>query len=78
MFTSTLLEESTECGRYAWDAWTPLIAAATDGGAVCDPYELPHDHPKGPPHGGHPSDSLELDADDVLRPVVSPGLNGAR
>ena len=79
MFTKTLLEESTECGRYAWDAWTPLIAAAVDGGAVSlHRFELPPDHPMGPPHGGHPCDSLELGADDVLRPVVSPGLNGAR
>ena len=70
MFTKTLLEESTECGRYAWDAWTPLIDAATDGRAVLlSRFELPEGHAQGPPHGGHPCDSLELRADDVLRSV---------
>ena len=36
-------------------------------------FELPDGHPMAPPHGGRPTDDLELGADDVVRPAKSTG-----
>ena len=69
LFTNTLAKDSAESGQYAWDQWTPLIDALLDGEAITfSRYELPPDHPQAAPHGGAPTDRLELGGDDVLRP----------
>jgi hypothetical protein len=63
-----------ELERYVKAQWTPLIDALLDGEAIeFHRFELPPDHPQAPPHGGNPTDTLELGSDDVLRPVVSTG-----
>ena len=46
-----------------------MINALLDGEAITfSRFELPPDHPQAAPHGGNPTDTLELGADDVLRP----------
>jgi hypothetical protein len=71
MFVNTARTgKDTELESYTMAQWTPLINALLDGEAVTfSRFELPADHPQAPPHGGHPCDTLELGADDVLRPA---------
>ena len=70
MFVNTARKGSDEeLERYTMASWTPLIDALLGGEAVTfHRYELPPDHPQAAPHGGNPTDTLELGADDVLRP----------
>jgi hypothetical protein len=58
-----------ELERCVQSEWTPMINALLDGEAITfSRFELPPDHPQAAPHGGNPTDTLELGADDVLRP----------
>jgi hypothetical protein len=69
---STLLELGPEAGRYAYDQLRGRVDALAEGRSVrLSRYELPPDHPQAAPHGGRPTDDLELGADDVLRAIPS-------
>jgi hypothetical protein len=69
---STLLELSPEAGKCAYDQLRGQVDALADGKEVrIYRFQLPPGHPMAAPHGGHPCDSLELGADNVLRAVTT-------
>jgi len=69
---SILIEDGPEFGRYSYDQLWPQVHALESGQAVLfSRFELPPGHPMSAPAAGHPSDTLELDEDNVIRPVPS-------
>ncbi len=72
LMARTLLEDSANSAEFAFAECSKAVDPLIAGAAVrLRRYELPDGHPMGPPHGGHPCDTLELGADDVLRPTPS-------
>ena len=68
LMSSTLEGHRIENGETVWDHLSHRVDALLEGKAITfSRYELPPGHPMAPPHGGHPTDSLELGADDVVR-----------
>jgi hypothetical protein len=68
LMCSTLLDDSVESAQYAWDALSGKVIALSSGQACqIHRFELPLDHPLA--HHWHPSDYLELGADNVVREV---------
>jgi hypothetical protein len=68
LMARTLLEDSTDSAEFAYRECSKAVDPLIAGAAVrLHRYELPDGHRMGPPHGGHPCDSLELGADNVLR-----------
>jgi hypothetical protein len=72
LMAATLLEDSAESAEFAFRECAKGVDPLIAGEAVrLSRYELPVGHPQAPPHGGRPTDALELGADDVIRPVPS-------
>ncbi len=70
LFTDTLLGESPEWGEYAYRECSKGVDPLVAGEAVLvRRYELPVGHALAAPAAGHPTDWLELGADDALRPT---------
>jgi len=68
MCSKTLEGHKIANGETVWEHLSYRIDALLDGKAITfHRHELPPGHPMSAPHGGHPCDSLELGADDVVR-----------
>jgi hypothetical protein len=69
MCSKTLEGHKIANGETVWEHLSHLVDALLDGKAITfHRFELPRGHPMAAPHGGHPSDSLVLGEDDVVRP----------
>ena len=79
MYTNVMLNDSAESAEFTWDELSKDVDPLEAGKeVVIHRYELPDDHVRAAPHGGHPCDNLILGADDVLRETPSPGWGTPR
>lgn len=77
LMVDTMLGDSTESAQFTWDALSGRVDAIAAGKSVTlSRYELPDGHPLAT--AGHPSDSLELGEDNVVRPSDQDHLFGIR
>jgi hypothetical protein len=75
LMCATLLDDSEhgeDWAQYASDQLSGRVDALASGKAVLlSRYELPPGHALSAPAAGHPGDTLQLDEDNVIRPVPS-------
>jgi hypothetical protein len=68
VYTNVMLNDSVESAEFTWRELSKMVDPLEAGAEVdiCR-YELPEGHPRAAPRGGHPSDTLMLGADNVVR-----------